>query len=344
MAGIQFNSLSDSEKKQIFEATAAAKGMTPFAVEKDWWVSRTLEMIFTMPASKYLVFKGGTSLSKAWKLISRFSEDIDLVIDKEFLLGPRQYWSKKLIAELCKYSSRYLNDSFIDNLKKEFSQRYFKGLEFNFKSMQHSDPALIEILYPNTINPSVDYLQPRINIEIGCRSLIEPYSIKKINSFVDEYFPGKDFSQLAFEVPVVNPERTFLEKLFLLHEEFQKPIEKIRVSRLSRHLYDVYQLNRFGISEKALADKELYQRIVSHRFQFNRVNQIDYNFHHPRLLDPTPKLIVMDAWRGDYEIMKQEMIYGDEKPTFDNLLMNLSNLRKTLQQLSWEFDLVFPSK
>lgn len=77
MAKIDFYKIEKTEKIAIFQAIAAQKGMTPFAVEKDWWVSRTLEIIFKMAIAPHLVFKGGTSLSKAWKLINRFSEDID---------------------------------------------------------------------------------------------------------------------------------------------------------------------------------------------------------------------------------------------------------------------------
>ena len=84
MAKINFHMIDNAEKAAIFTQIATQKGMKPFAVEKDWWVSRTLEIIFQMPIAKHLVFKGGTSLSKAWKLIHRFSEDIDLAIDKEF--------------------------------------------------------------------------------------------------------------------------------------------------------------------------------------------------------------------------------------------------------------------
>jgi len=85
MAKVDFYRIGKDEKKAIFQAIATEKGMSPFAVEKDWWVSRTLEIIFQMDIAKHLVFKGGTSLSKAWKLIHRFSEDIDLAIDKEIL-------------------------------------------------------------------------------------------------------------------------------------------------------------------------------------------------------------------------------------------------------------------
>ncbi len=87
MAKMEFYKIDKAEKEAIFNAIATDKGMTPFAVEKDWWVSRSLDIIFQMDIAKHLVFKGGTSLSKAWKLINRFSEDIDLAIDREFFEG-----------------------------------------------------------------------------------------------------------------------------------------------------------------------------------------------------------------------------------------------------------------
>ena len=102
MAKIDFYTIDREEKEAIFNAIATEKGMNPFAVEKDWWVSRTLEIIFQMPIAKHLVFKGGTSLSKAWKLINRFSEDIDLAIDREFFEGFKGNLSKSKITKLRK--------------------------------------------------------------------------------------------------------------------------------------------------------------------------------------------------------------------------------------------------
>ena len=102
MAKIDFYNIENEEKIAIFNAIATEKGMKPFAVEKDWWVSRTLEIIFQMDIAKHLVFKGGTSLSKAWKLIQRFSEDIDLAIDREFFFTPQKNWSKTEITDVRK--------------------------------------------------------------------------------------------------------------------------------------------------------------------------------------------------------------------------------------------------
>src|SRR5699024_7903506 len=142
-------------------------------------------------------------------------------------------------------------------------------------------------------------------------------------------------------VASVNPERTFLEKLFLLHEEFHKPKEKIRVDRLSRHLYDIYKLTKVGVAEKAIQDKSLYETIVANRHTFSRISQIDYNLLSPKTLDPTPIQEIIGDWKKDYRAMRNEMIYEENAPTFDELISNMENLKDLLQTVDWDFELNF---
>jgi hypothetical protein len=166
--------------------------------------------------------------------------------------------------------------------------------------------------------------------------------MKAIGALVDEVYADRDFALPLFEVPAVNPERTFLEKLFLLHEEFHRPAEKMRVDRLSRHLYDVYQLTKAEISEKAINDKELYETIVAHRYKFSRVSDVDYNSHNPKTLNPIPIPEVIGEWKADYAKMLEDMIYKEQKPTFGVLIANLNELRTQLQTLDWDYKLSFP--
>lgn len=345
MATIDFNAISDTEKREIFEAVATEKGMTPFAVEKDWWVSRTLEIVFQMDIAKHLVFKGGTSLSKAWKLIHRFSEDIDLAIDKEFFEGYKGDISKTQINKLRKVAGAYTTGTFFEELKSEFNKKGFNNLVFEVVDTGESDqdPRVLEIYYPNVVVSNSDYLLPRVQIEISCRSLREPFSVKKFGSLVDEVYADKDFAQPLFDVPTVNPERTLLEKLFLLHEEFQRPEEKIRVDRLSRHLYDIYHLTKAGVTEKAINDKELYEIIVPHRYKFSRVGEVNYNNHNPKTLNPIPIPSVIEKWKTDYAKMSEDMIYEEDKPSFEDLISNLENIREKLQKLSWTYEVSFPN-
>ena len=344
MAKIDFYNIENEEKIAIFNAVATEKGMKPFAVEKDWWVSRTLEIIFSMDIAQHLVFKGGTSLSKAWKLIQRFSEDIDLAIDREYFFKSDKDWEKKEITALRKEASLFSTGVFFDKLKEEFLKKGFNGLVFKVIEAKDSDqdPRIIEIYYPNLIAQPSEYVLPRVQIEIGCRSLREPFSVQTFGALVDEVYTDKDFAEPFFQVPTVNPERTFLEKLFLLHEEFHRPQEKMRVDRLSRHLYDVYQLSKAGVSDKAINDKELYETIVAHRYKFARIGGVNYNNHNPKTLNPVPPPELMDDWKKDYAKMLEDMIYEEEKPTFADLIENLNILRMQLQMLGWEFELIFP--
>jgi len=344
MAKINFITLSEKEKIEIFQAVATEQGMTPFAVEKDWWVSRTLEIIFQMDIAKHLVFKGGTSLSKAWKLIHRFSEDIDLAIDKEFFEGYAGNISKTKISKLRKEAGLYTTGKFFEELQDEFKKRGYKNIEFMVINTGDSDqdPRVIEIYYPNVIQATTEYIKPRVQIEVSCRSLREPFTVKSFGSLVDEMYEDLEFADPLFEVPTVNPERTFLEKLFLLHEEFNRPVEKIRVDRLSRHLYDIFQLSKSDIAEIAFRDKELYETIVAHRYKFSRVGEVDYNNHNPMSLNPIPIPTIIDEWKADYSKMMEDMIYEESKPSFEDLIANLNDLREKLQAVEWKFDLDFP--
>lgn len=344
MAKINFNSIDKEEKMAIFTEIASQKGMKPFAVEKDWWVSRTLEIIFQMKAANHLVFKGGTSLSKAWKLINRFSEDIDLAIDKEFF-GFVGELSKNQRDKLRKSAGAYTTTAFLAELKQMFTLQGFTELNFVVVEAKDSDqdPRILEIYYPNVIKSESDYLLPRVQIEVSCRSLREPFSYLSFGALVDEFYANKDFAYPLFEVPTVNAERTFLEKLFLLHEEFHRPSAKMRVNRLSRHLYDVFHLTQSGVAAKALSNKELYETIVDHRFKYSRVGGVDYNSHHPHKLNPLPPENIIDEWEFDYTRMKEDMIYEEKKPSFEDLINNLIELREQLQSIEWIYSLNFNS-
>jgi hypothetical protein len=115
----------------------------------------------------------------------------------------------------------------------------------------------------------------------------------------------------------------------------------MRVDRLSRHLYDVYHLTQAGVAAKAISDKELYETIVAHRHKFSKVGGVDYNLHNPQTLNPVPPQEVAAAWEADYAKMKEDMIYEENKPSFEDLINNLEELRKQFQAVEWAFELEF---
>lgn len=253
----------DLTKRNAYIQIAEKTGMSAFAVEKDWWIVQTLSVIYEMEVADHLVFKGGTSLSKAWKLIARFSEDIDFGIDRAFLDYAGEL-TKKQRAALRKASAGYVAQTFYPELVERFQVKGIAGLRFELVNEVESDKdRTINVYYPNLI-ASPGYLQPKIQIEIGCRSLREPFSVQSFASLVDEEYANRDFAQAPIRVPTVNPERTFLEKIFLLHEEFHRPPEKMRVDRLSRHLYDVSKLAKtdWGLCPASSLGAEPYPSAV----------------------------------------------------------------------------------
>ncbi|MFC7523132.1 nucleotidyl transferase AbiEii/AbiGii toxin family protein [Parapedobacter sp. GCM10030251] len=203
------------------------------------------------------------------------------------------------------------------------------------------DPRIIEIYYPNVIKPK-GYLEPKIQVELGCRSLRDPFTDKTFTSFVDEAFDDRYFTQHALSVPSVNPERTFLEKVFLLHEEFQKPIAKIRVDRLSRHLYDVYHLSKTPYADDALENQDLYEAIVHHRHEFTRIGGVNYNYHNPQTINPIPLTEVIGEWKADYGKMLEEMIYEPEAPNFEEIIEGLTTLGSKINSLTWRVKATYP--
>lgn len=335
-----FYNIPKEDKLAIYQNVGNRTGVPDFAVEKDWWVVHTLRTIFEMGIGEHLVFKGGTSLSKAWKLIERFSEDIDLAVDRSFF-GYSGELSKKQLTKLRKETSSYISGEFYPELQRRFTENGFNDVGFNIVPAESSDqdPRIIEIYYPH-ITKSPGYIQPRVQVEIGCRSLREPFSPKPISSFVDEQYPDAEFMEPPVMVPSVTPERTFLEKLFLLHEEFQRPKEKIRVDRLSRHLYDIYQLAKTEFATNAIHDKGLYETIVSHRYVFTRLGGVDYNLHQPQTIRPIPPSDLEEAWQADYRTMQEQMIYGDS-PTYKDLIQGIQGFLEKMNALDWKMKMEF---
>ena len=329
-----FYKLNKKDKLQIIKQVAEQQNLQYFAVEKDWWVTQTLNIIFQLDFSKHLLFKGGTSLSKAWHLISRFSEDIDLALNREFLGFDTGLISKTQVKKLRKKSFEFVTNVFSPALQKGFEEKGFKNLTFEFENLGDGDqdPVSILIYYPAVTEHS-KYVLPRVKVELGSRSLKAPFTDCEIVSFVGEQFPNLTFADKPFAIPCVNPEGTLLEKMFLLHEEFQKPQDKIRVNRLSRHLYDISKIYNSKHSNKAY-NKKLIASIIEHRARFNAMRGIDYNTLYPPNLNPMPPDALVKAWEADYKTMQTNMI-PDESPNFDKLLNTVKQATNKYNKLKF---------
>jgi len=328
---MDFYNLPSTQKTEIFDELSRIVDLPSFAVEKDWWVVQTLRVIFETDVGEHLLFKGGTSLSKGWGLIERFSEDIDLALDRRYLGFSGEMISISQVKKLRKKAHQYLVGEFLPLLIKAFRAYGFGELTFKLEEMRtrDQDPISILIYYSNSTEHSA-YLPPRIKVEVGGRSMNEPFTMKPIVSLVGEHFRERKFADQPIEIPCVNPERTYLEKFFLLHEEFQKDADKIRVDRLSRHLYDIERISRTEFAQKVLEDDGLYDSIVKHRERFNTMRGIDYKMHYPPYLNPIPPEGILSEWKKDYERMQKEMIYGDS--------VNFEEMIKVIKEITQHFN------
>ncbi len=194
------------------------------------------------------------------------------------------------------------------------------------------DPQVLILNYKSVIEPSGNYLADRVKIEIGCRSLLEPAHTMPIHSIIGETLPDLPFSGKPFNILTVDPQRTMLEKMFLLHEEFSKIPDKVRNDRMSRHLYDLNRLMDTEYGFKAVTDIEMYKFIVNHRKKYTSINGLDYDNHLPQTINFIPPMNVSAAWERDYNQMQEMMIYGPA-PTYPALIKRMEELKARLSQL-----------
>lgn len=179
-------------------------------------------------------------------------------------------------------------------------------------------------MYKSVI-PQENYVQQKVLIEMGARAMTEPSEKKEIQSFIENYYKDAPFSLPPFEVLVTVPTKTFLEKILLLHEEFSKPKGRIRSERMSRHLFDLYQLyyTEYGIN--ALADDKLFEKIVVFREKMNLSKWINYENHKKGSINIIPPEEVIGDWEKDYKIMQSSMIVG-ESPSFSVLIETMKEI------------------
>ncbi|MDR1221682.1 MAG: nucleotidyl transferase AbiEii/AbiGii toxin family protein [Tannerella sp.] len=326
----KWQNIADNRRIFIIENIADKTKLSPDAVEKDWWVTMTLKALFSCECADHIVFKGGTSLSKAWNLIERFSEDVDIAIDRKFF-GFDGELKKKQINNLRRASCTYISGKLKEELDNKLKDNGIDGYSLSVPETQDTtkDPQTIEILYNSLFASS--YIRDKVVIEIGARSLIEPSENIQIRSIIADNFPDTDFADTYFVVPTVIPQRTFLEKAFLLHEEFQKPFEKVRIDRMTRHIYDLEKLMDTDFATEALNNRDLYNAIIEHRRTLTAMKEVDYSTHSPQTINFVPPDFVMNEWREDYEKMKN-MIYGESLP-FDKLIERIKELNERFRKI-----------
>jgi hypothetical protein len=333
------------DRRVYRDQAAALLGLPAVSIEKDFWVCWTLRALFGLAGwGPHLTFKGGTSLSKGWQLIERFSEDLDLVIDREVLGfgasgGPEQaptgkQREKRLVAlkAACQQSvQQQLRPVLTDAMANGLSTLNTWTLEAASRDEDPDEQTLL-FFYPTAFAGSLGYIRPVAKIELGARSDTEPSESPLIKPYVAAALPGL-FMDATFPVRAVAPRRTFWEKALLLHEETFRPTEKPRRRQLARHYYDLWSLIRKGVAGDALADPDLFTRVAAHRQVFFRYGWMDYTTFRPGTLRLVPLEQQRAAWLQDYAAMRPEMFFG-EVPTFDEILRVVGDFERQFNALA----------
>lgn len=327
----KFLSLTEAQRRTVFEQTAIRIKLPVASIEKDFWVTEILNILFSLPYADRMVFKGGTSLSKVWGVIRRFSEDIDIAIDRS-LFGIGGDVTKKQLKKLRKASSVFVRDTLANDLIAAAEETglsdfvIIKAEPDGERDATYPEPRQIHIIYksvlPSGTNP---YLRDEVLLEVGARSLFEPTAKAEVESFVDTAFPHLTSNDNATQVVAAVAEKTFLEKAFLLHELFTTDGCR-NANRKSRHLYDLYKMLEVGIANSAIPNDELWETIRHHREVFTSIRDVDYTPDVRKRITLTPPESVIEEWKNDYDTMVANMIYEDKVPTFSDILAGATKI------------------
>lgn len=327
----KFLTLTETQRRTVFEQTATRIKLPVASIEKDFWVTEILNILFSLSYADKMVFKGGTSLSKVWGVIRRFSEDIDIAIDRN-MFGIEGDVTKKQLKKLRKASSVFVRDTLANDLIAAAEQA---GLS-DFVTIKadpdgegdatYPEPRQIHIIYksvlPSGTNP---YLRDEVLLEVGARSLFEPAENAKVESFVTTAFPHLTSNDNATQVVAAIAEKTFLEKAFLLHELFTTDGCR-NANRKSRHLYDLYKMLEAGVADSAIPNDELWETIRHHREVFTSIRDVDYSPDVRKRIVLTPPESVIEEWKNDYDTMVANMIYEDKVPTFPDIIAGAAKI------------------
>ena len=332
-----FFELPENEKIELINQMHEETKLPQVIIEKDVWVTAVLRALFALSYSENLSFKGGTSLSKCWNLIERFSEDVDIAINREFFgfFGDTftiKQISKKMRKSACNFIRNTLQFDLSHQMETNGITADLFSIKMDITPVTTIDPEKVFVEYKSVFN-AIPYIKNTVVLEIGVRSMKEPLQKVEIQSLIDRHFSQATFSEKSFEINVVVPERTFLEKVCLLHEEFSKSSEHVRVERMSRHIYDLARIIETPIAENALKNKELYQSIVAHRRMFIAMKGFDYDTLSPKTINIIPPKEIIAKWEDDYNKM-QAMIYG-KSLSFNDIIEKITQLNDKIKMLEW---------
>jgi len=330
----KFILMTSEEKKEVFQSVSFFMGMRPDIIEKDFWVCFMLNHLFHNCKYKdAFVFKGGTSLSKAYHLIERFSEDIDIILDwRKVVPQGEDPWADRTKNKQDRFNkavntnaAKFFSSELAPSLNKELEKLLGEG---HWISVDEDDELVINFFYPQIFE--VEYLRDKVRLEIGPLAEWIPSHETRIQSFVSEKYPNL-FDSPSTDILTIDVERSFWEKLTILHKMANYPLNKTLPPRYARHLYDVFCMANSSVKNKAFDRKDLLEKDVLFKQKFYYTMGSHYETATLENISLIPAKHILDAVKKDYDAMKN-MIYG-KYPSFEEILECLKQLESEIHQL-----------
>lgn len=320
--------LSAKQLSELFAETASRKGITNAIAEKDFWVTWVLSKIFSDEyLSKIMIFKGGTSLSKVFGLIERFSEDIDLILDWRTVTNadPREHRTKSGQDKF----NKAMNEKALVYIREELLPVVAELLQpYAQCSIDLENSFSINVRYPSAFSDL--YLRPEILLEIGPLASWLPFDHYDVQSFAAEEFPQL-FDHPSCRVKAIVAERTFWEKATILHQEAHRPLERPMLLRYSRHYYDLAMMAETVVKTNALDNLNLLKDVVEFKQQFYPSGWAKYENAKIGILKLVPPQERHGQLKKDYEAMRS-MIFGSY-PSLDEIMKTLKGLEDEITRL-----------
>ena len=313
--------LSNSDQRDIYRTSADRLGLPALIVEKDVWICWALQTVFSYGDALPMAFKGGTSLSKVFGVIKRFSEDVDLTVGfgamPEALPSSRNQ-RDKLSATLRGLVAEYLAENVRPHLIRTLERDSLSA------TVTLADPETLCLHYPSCIDTRDRYIASQVRLEFGGRNRIVPSEVHDVRPYVADL-------NLRLQIPtatvnVLSPARTFWEKVTLTHAACAVSDWRSDAERFARHWYDLALLADHRIAEVALGDHALLHDVVAVKSAFWSKSGVSYE----QCLSGECRLVpdgrLLNGLRRDYEMMIRAGMFSEAPPTFDDVVQRLRAL------------------
>lgn len=330
-----FLELHPDERRLYIEQAAVRRNVSPVILEKDFWVCWLLGVVFESEFADSLVFKGGTSLSKVFGVIERFSEDIDLSLSPAYLKLPEAGTSRNQANRWMTRAEAACGAAVQGQIEPAMESAVAAVLGpseqgwFEFLTEPTTNSPVLLFRYPSSQPAGFDYLKRSVKLEFGSLTDQQPVGRHLILPWVAEVLPDA-FPDWRCEVVALEVERSFWEKATILHSEFHRPAEKTTPDRFFRHYADTAALAKHPAASKAIDQHGLRDRVVEWKSQFFGSSWANYGQAKPgtfRLVPPDER---QPALLRDYQAMRD--MYLTEPASFDEILTTLADLEERINR------------